>query len=162
MLNAAATYGTGSEANFYTMPVAGKTGTSSDNWNRLVCGLYALLRRRCLDGLRPAGVHNIYGNPAAQVWKRVMQQMHAGLEYKSFPSPDWIGGDTKIFGDLTEEKEEQDNPSPTPEPEESEKPEETPVVSDSPVTTEVPVFTEPPTEPVEPETPVGPDNGQAG
>lgn len=162
MLNAAATYGTGSEANFYTMPVAGKTGTSSDNWNRLVCGLYALLRRRCLTGYDQPESINIYGNPAAQVWKRVMQQVHAGLEYKSFPSPDWIGGDTKIFGDLTEEKEEQDNPSPTPEPEESEKPEETPVVSDSPVTTEVPVFTEPPTEPVEPETPVGPDNGQAG
>lgn len=55
---------------------------------------------------------NIYGNPAAQVWKRVMQQVHAGLEYKSFPSPDWIGGDTKVFGDITEEKEEQDNPVP--------------------------------------------------
>lgn len=162
MLNAAATYGTGSEANFYTMPVAGKTGTSSDNWNRWFAGYTPYYVAVVWTGYDQPESINIYGNPAAQVWKRVMQQVHAGLEYKSFPSPDWIGGDTKIFGDLTEEKEEQDNPSPTPEPEESEKPEETPVVSDSPVTTEVPVFTEPPTEPVEPETPVGPDNGQAG
>ena len=43
-----------------------------------------------------------------------MQQVHAGLEYKSFPAADWIGGDTQIFGDLTEAKEEQDNPSPSP------------------------------------------------
>ena len=84
-----------------------------------------------------------------------MQQVHAGLEYKSFPAADWIGGDTQIFGDLTEAKEEQDNPSPSPseEPDVSESPDVT--VSEAPVTTETPVTTEPP---VEPSLPVEPSD----
>ena len=105
----------------------------------------------------------VYGNPAAQVWRRVMQQVHAGLEYKSFPAADWIGGDTQIFGDLTEAKEEQDNPSPSPseEPAASESLDaavsESPSVSTAPVVTDSPVATEPPVEPVEPVEP--PANG---
>ena len=92
-----------------------------------------------------------------------MQQVHAGLEYKSFPAADWIGGDTQIFGDLTEAKEEQDNPSPSPseEPAASASPDaavsESPSVSTAPVVTDSPVATEPPVEPVEPVEP--PANG---
>ena len=40
-----------------------------------------------------------------------MQQVHEGLEYRSFPDPTSIGGDTMIFGDLTSP-----TPSPTPTP----------------------------------------------
>ena len=155
MLYTAATSGTGSEANFYTMPVAGKTGTSSDNWNRWFAGYTPYYVGVVWTGYDMPESISIYGNPAAQVWKRVMQQVHAGLEYKSFPSAEWIGGDTQIFGDLTEEKEEQDNPKPseTPEPDTT----DTPVTTESPVTTDTPVFTEPPTDPVEPVEP--PDEG---
>lgn len=151
MLNRAATYGTGSESNFYTMPVAGKTGTSSDDWNRWFAGYTPYYVGVVWTGYDMPESISISGNPAARVWKQVMQQVHAGLEYKSFPSADWIGGDTQIFGDLTEAKEEQDNPSPSPSP--------TPAVTDppaeteSPEVTDTPVFTEPPTEPVEPVEP---------
>ena len=46
------------------------------------------------------------GNPAAQIFKKIMRPIHEGLEYKSFPWP-YIGGDTGIFG-VEEEEEEED------------------------------------------------------
>ena len=51
-------------------------------------------------------------------WRHIMQKVHEGLEYRTFTDPTSIGGDTMIFGDLTEP-----TPSPTPEP--TEPPEET-------------------------------------
>lgn len=155
MLYSAANYGTGSEAVFSGQAIAGKTGTSSYNWNRWFAGYTPYYVGVVWTGFDQPEKISIYGNPAAQVWRRVMQQVHAGLEYKSFPQADWIGGDTQIFGDLTEEKEEQDNPSPSPseEPDVSESPDVT--VSEAPVTTETPVTTEPP---VEPSLPVEPSD----
>lgn len=118
MLYSAANYGTGREAVFSGQAIAGKTGTSSYNWNRWFAGYTPYYVGVVWTGFDQPEQINIYGNPAAQVWRRVMQQVHAGLEYKSFPAADWIGGDTQIFGDLTEEKEQQDNPTPSPSPSE--------------------------------------------
>lgn len=163
LLFSAANYGTGSESIFSGQAIAGKTGTSSYNWNRWFAGYTPYYVGVVWTGFDQPEQMYVYGNPAAQVWRRVMQQVHAGLEYKSFPAADWIGGDTQIFGDLTEAKEEQDNPSPSPseEPEASESPDaavsESPTVSTAPVVTDAPVATEPPVEPVEPVEP--PANG---
>lgn len=163
LLFSAANYGTGSESIFSGQAIAGKTGTSSYNWNRWFAGYTPYYVGVVWTGFDQPEQMYVYGNPAAQVWRRVMQQVHAGLEYKSFPAADWIGGDTQIFGDLTEAKEEQDNPSPSPseEPEASESPDaavsESPAVSTAPVVTDAPVATEPPVEPVEPVEP--PANG---
>ena len=163
LLFSAANYGTGSESIFSGQAIAGKTGTSSYNWNRWFAGYTPYYVGVVWTGFDQPEQMYVYGNPAAQVWRRVMQQVHAGLEYKSFPAADWIGGDTQIFGDLTEAKEEQDNPSPSPseEPEASESPDaavsESPAVSTAPVVTDAPVATEPPVEPVEPVEP--PSNG---
>lgn len=163
LLFSAANYGTGSESIFSGQAIAGKTGTSSYNWNRWFAGYTPYYVGVVWTGFDQPEQMYVYGNPAAQVWRRVMQQVHAGLEYKSFPAADWIGGDTQIFGDLTEAKEEQDNPSPSPseEPAASESPEaavsESPSVSTAPVVTDSPVATEPPVEPVEPVEP--PANG---
>lgn len=163
LLFSAANYGTGSESIFSGQAIAGKTGTSSYNWNRWFAGYTPYYVGVVWTGFDQPEQMYVYGNPAAQVWRRVMQQVHAGLEYKSFPAADWIGGDTQIFGDLTEAKEEQDNPSPSPseEPEASESPDaavsESPSVSTAPVVTDAPVATEPPVEPVEPVEP--PANG---
>lgn len=163
LLFSAANYGTGSESIFSGQAIAGKTGTSSYNWNRWFAGYTPYYVGVVWTGFDQPEQMYVYGNPAAQVWRRVMQQVHAGLEYKSFPAADWIGGDTQIFGDLTEAKEEQDNPSPSPseEPEASESPDaavsESPSVSTAPVVTDAPVATEPPVEPVEPVEP--PSNG---
>lgn len=163
LLFSAANYGTGSESIFSGQAIAGKTGTSSYNWNRWFAGYTPYYVGVVWTGFDQPEQMYVYGNPAAQVWRRVMQQVHAGLEYKSFPAADWIGGDTQIFGDLTEAKEEQDNPSPSPseEPAASESPDaavsESPSVSTAPVVTGSPVATEPPVEPVEPVEP--PANG---
>lgn len=163
LLFSAANYGTGSESIFSGQAIAGKTGTSSYNWNRWFAGYTPYYVGVVWTGFDQPEQMYVYGNPAAQVWRRVMQQVHAGLEYKSFPAADWIGGDTQIFGDLTEAKEEQDNPSPSPseEPAASESPDaavsESPSVSTAPVVTDSPVATEPPVEPVEPVEP--PTNG---
>ena len=163
LLFSAANYGTGSESIFSGQAIAGKTGTSSYNWNRWFAGYTPYYVGVVWTGFDQPEQMYVYGNPAAQVWRRVMQQVHAGLEYKSFPAADWIGGDTQIFGDLTEAKEEQDNPSPSPseEPEASASPDaavsESPSVSTAPVVTDSPVATEPPVEPVEPVEP--PANG---
>lgn len=163
LLFSAANYGTGSESIFSGQAIAGKTGTSSYNWNRWFAGYTPYYVGVVWTGFDQPEQMYVYGNPAAQVWRRVMQQVHAGLEYKSFPAADWIGGDTQIFGDLTEAKEEQDNPSPSPseEPAASESPDaavsESPSVSTAPVVTDSPVVTEPPVEPVEPVEP--PANG---
>lgn len=163
LLFSAANYGTGSESIFSGQAIAGKTGTSSYNWNRWFAGYTPYYVGVVWTGFDQPEQMYVYGNPAAQVWRRVMQQVHAGLEYKSFPAADWIGGDTQIFGDLTEAKEEQDNPSPSPseEPAASESPDaavsESPSVSTAPVVTDSPVATEPPVEPVEPVEP--PSNG---
>lgn len=163
LLFSAANYGTGSESIFSGQAIAGKTGTSSYNWNRWFAGYTPYYVGVVWTGFDQPEQMYVYGNPAAQVWRRVMQQVHAGLEYKSFPAADWIGGDTQIFGDLTEAKEEQDNPSPSPseEPAASASPDaavsESPAVSTAPVVTDAPVATEPPVEPVEPVEP--PSNG---
>ena len=159
LLFSAANYGTGSESIFSGQAIAGKTGTSSYNWNRWFAGYTPYYVGVVWTGFDQPEQMYVYGNPAAQVWRRVMQQVHAGLEYKSFPAADWIGGDTQIFGDLTEAKEEQDNPSPSPseEPAASASPDaavsESPSVSTAPVVTDSPVATEPPVEPVEPVEP---------
>ena len=163
LLFSAANYGTGSESIFSGQAIAGKTGTSSYNWNRWFAGYTPYYVGVVWTGFDQPEQMYVYGNPAAQVWRRVMQQVHAGLEYKSFPAADWLGGDTQIFGDLTEAKAEQDNPSPSPseEPAASESPDaavsESPSVSTAPVVTDSPVATEPPVEPVEPVEP--PANG---
>ena len=163
LLFSAANYGTGSESIFSGQAIAGKTGTSSYNWNRWFAGYTPYYVGVVWTGFDQPEQMYVYGNPAAQVWRRVMQQVHAGLEYKSFPAADWLGGDTQIFGDLTEAKAEQDNPSPRPseEPAASESPDaavsESPSVSTAPVVTDSPVATEPPVEPVEPVEP--PANG---
>ena len=163
LLYSAANSGTGRESIFSGQAIAGKTGTSSYNWNRWFAGYTPYYVGVVWTGFDQPEQMYVYGNPAAQVWRRVMQQVHAGLEYKSFPAADWIGGDTQIFGDLTEAQEEQNNPSPSPseEPEASESPDaavsESPAVTTAPVVTDAPVATEPPVEPVEPVEP--PANG---
>ena len=138
MLYGAATSGTGTEANFWSQPVAGKTGTSSYDWNRWFCGTTGYYTAAVWTGYDMPEQMYFYGNPAAQIWRSVMSAVHEGLEWKSLPSPSYVGGDTMIFGDLTSP-----SPSPSEEPEESTEP-------DTPVE---------PSEPVEPEQSTAPDSG---
>ena len=143
MLQDAATYGTGSEANFYTMPVAGKTGSSTDYWDRWFAGMTPYYVGVVWTGFDQPEHMYVSGNPAAQVWNRIMRQVHDGLEWRNFTEPTSIGEDTQIFGDLT---------SPTPSPTPTETPEPSAGESDSP-----PLYTMVPDdeETIEPTEPVG-------
>lgn len=89
--------GTGKEAALWTMPVAGKTGTSGDYKDRWFVGVTPYYVAAVWTGYDiPEQIH-VSGNPAAQIWKKVMAPLHDGLEWKSFPWPN-LEPNTGIFG----------------------------------------------------------------
>ena len=155
MMYAAVNSGTGTEARLGFMPVAGKTGTAGQSTDRYFMGFTPYYVAGVWCGYDNPEVMYFSGNPSAQIWKRVMSQIHEGLEPRTFTAPSY-GAATNIFGDLTEEKEEQDNPSPSPSP----TPEETVEPTESPETTQSPSPTEtqtPPEASVTPEQSVVPE-----
>lgn len=105
MLNNAATYGTGSEAVLSNMPVAGKTGTTTDNKDRWFCGYTPYYTCAVWTGYDIPEVMSFSGNPASQIWRTIMASVHEGLDYKSF-NISYGGKATGIFG-TKEELEEQ-------------------------------------------------------
>ena len=118
MLQNAAQYGTGSEAYLGdTMPVAGKTGTTTSDRDRWFCGYTPYYVAAVWTGYDTPASMGFSGNPAAQIWKKVMSSVSEGMTYKSFPSA-VLGGPTGIFGTREEleaklhpEKTEEENPS---------------------------------------------------
>ena len=116
MLTSAVNYGTGGDARIPGMTVGGKTGTTSYNWDRWFVGITPYYVAGVWTGYDINENISIYGNPAAQLWKKVMEPIHAGLPDKGFPQPQ-VGGDTMIFGNLQEEWQIQEGvlpPTPTP------------------------------------------------
>ncbi len=97
MLKNAAAAGTGTEANFWSMPVAGKTGTTTDYKDRWFVGYTPYYVAAIWTGFDIPERINVNGNPAAQLWRKVMAPIHEGLEYRDFPAP-YIGENTGIFG----------------------------------------------------------------
>lgn len=145
MLNIAATIGTGSESNIGNMPHAGKTGSSTNYQDRWFVGYTPYYVCAVWTGYDTPERVRASGNPAAKIWKKIMQPLHEGLEYKSFKTPT-LSGPTDIFGDLKE--------SPSPSPEESVEPSESPSPSNPSSGTDVtPIPSPTPTAPV-PSTPV--------
>ncbi len=143
MLNIAATYGTGSESYFGTMPHAGKTGSSSDYCDRWFVGFTPYYVAAVWTGYDTPARMYVTGNPAAQIWKKIMQPLHEGLEYKAFKTPS-LTGPTNIFGELSA------TPSPSPSEEASESPSESSSVNPT-SGTDVPTPTAPvPSMPVTP------------
>lgn len=139
MLNIAATYGTGSESYLGNMPHAGKTGSSSDYCDRWFVGFTPYYVAAVWTGYDTPARMYVSGNPAAQIWKKIMYPLNEGLAYKSFKTPTF-SGPTNIFGELSE------TPSPSP----SEEAEQSP--SDSAASgTDIPETTAP-----SPSTPVTP------
>ena len=97
MMQNAVENGTGKEARLYSVPVAGKTGTSGDYKDRWFCGVTPYYVAAVWTGFDTPQTINVSGNPAAQLWRKVMQPLHDGLEYKAFTYP-YIGENTGIFG----------------------------------------------------------------
>ncbi|NLH02076.1 MAG: PBP1A family penicillin-binding protein, partial [Clostridiales bacterium] len=107
MLNIAATYGTGSESYLGNMPHAGKTGSSSNYCDRWFVGFTPYYVAAVWTGYDTPAYMRVSGNPAAQIWKKVMYPLHEGLPRKEFKKPTF-SGPTNIFGELSV------TPSPSP------------------------------------------------
>jgi penicillin-binding protein 1A len=97
MLQNAVENGTGSEAALWTVPVAGKTGTSGQYMDRWFVGCTPYYVAAVWTGYDHQEKINVSGNPAAQLWKKVMQPLHDGLAWKSFTYP-YLGENTGVFG----------------------------------------------------------------
>lgn len=74
----AANHGTGGAAIFGGQSIAGKTGTTSSNRDRWFCGYTTHYTAAVWVGYdQPEQIH-LGTNPAAQMWKKVMQPIHEG------------------------------------------------------------------------------------
>ena len=94
--------GTGQEARLYSMPVAGKTGTSGDYKDRWFAGCTPYYVAVVWTGFDTPERINLGGNPAAQLWRKVMAPVHEGLEWKDFTYP-YLQPDTGIFSTVENE-----------------------------------------------------------
>ena len=106
MLNNAATYGTGSESRLSNMPVAGKTGTTSANRDRWFCGYTPYYTCAVWTGYDTPETMSFSGNPATQIWQKVMSAIHADLPRKEF-NISYGGSATGIFGSRDELEEQE-------------------------------------------------------
>ena len=88
MLYNAVLYGTGSEANLGSMPTAGKTGTSGESKDRWFVGFTPYYVAAVWTGYDMPVSMKVTGNPAAQIWKKLMEPVHEGLESIPFYSMD--------------------------------------------------------------------------
>ncbi|GAA0747763.1 PBP1A family penicillin-binding protein [Clostridium oceanicum] len=83
--------GTGPAANFGTMEIAGKTGTSSYGKDLWFCGLTPYYSASVWIGndnySKPNGV---FSSTAARLWGDIMKQFHSGLPYKKLSKPSGI------------------------------------------------------------------------
>ena len=86
MLRSVVSSGTGTSASFSGMTIAGKTGTTTNNFDRYFVGYTPYYSAAVWIGYADGNEKiTASGNFAAKVWKMVMEQVHAGLEDKSFP-----------------------------------------------------------------------------
>ena len=94
MLKNAVAAGTGTQARFNGMTIAGKTGTTSDNYDRYFVGYTPYYVAAVWTGYKfNARISYSGGNPAITLWKKVMEPIHENLENKDFPKP---GGLTSV------------------------------------------------------------------
>jgi len=105
ILRSAVSGGTGSSARIYsnnsTIPVAGKTGTTTNNYDAWFCGFTPYYTAVVWIG----NDYNIKlsngSGAAARLWSAVMKQAHNGLSAKSFEVPDSVtkkGGEYVVKG----------------------------------------------------------------
>ena len=84
LLKGVVTGGTGTAARLKNMTVAGKTGTTSNNYDRYFVGYTPYYCAAVWVGYGYNEYIKADGNPAANLWQKVMSQVHEGLENKDF------------------------------------------------------------------------------
>ena len=76
--------GTGTEAAFSGMTIAGKTGTTSSNYDRYFVGYTPYYTAAVWIGYDQNASIRANGNPAAQLWKKAMSEAHENLPNQNF------------------------------------------------------------------------------
>lgn len=76
--------GTGTGAAFSGMTIAGKTGTTSNNYDRYFVGYTPYYTAAVWIGYSQNARISASGNPAASLWKMVMSEAHENLPDKDF------------------------------------------------------------------------------
>ncbi len=79
-LTNAVSAGTGGGADFYDVDVAGKTGTTSSSRDRWFCGYTGYYTAAVWCGYDVPEQISLNFNPAARLWRYVMEPLHEGLE----------------------------------------------------------------------------------
>lgn len=87
ILQDAVSYGTGTGAKLKSMPAAGKTGTTTNAKDRWFAGYTPYYVGVVWTGYETPARMRVNGNPAAKIWKQIMEQVHEGLELKDFATP---------------------------------------------------------------------------
>ena len=84
MLKNAVNAGTGTSAKFSGMTIAGKTGTTSNNFDRYFVGYTPYYTAAVWTGYENPEKISYSGNPAITMWKKVMEKVYAELPNKDF------------------------------------------------------------------------------
>ena len=79
--------GTGGSAKFSGMTIAGKTGTTSEDYDRYFVGYTPYYVAAVWTGYDSPEKISYSGNPAITMWKKVMQKIHEDLPNKQFSKP---------------------------------------------------------------------------
>jgi len=88
LLTTAVEKGTGKSARFDGMPIAGKTGTTNDNYDRYFVGYTPYYSAAVWTGYDQNEKISYSGSPAIDMWRKVMEKVHANLDRKEFRVPD--------------------------------------------------------------------------
>lgn len=90
MMENTVAYGTGTGAQLENMAVAGKTGTTDNDFDRWFAGYtpyYTAVVWCGFDDPEEIVLTDTDENPAVTLWQRVMSQIHEGLPYAEFSTP---------------------------------------------------------------------------
>ena len=89
LLTTAVEKGTGKSARFDNMTIAGKTGTTNDNYDRYFVGYTPYYSAAVWTGYdQNEKISYPSGSPAIDLWRMVMEKVHANLENRKFDVPD--------------------------------------------------------------------------